>query len=30
VMRRGDRLSLDVISVGSTLPGSDLTVVVRI
>ena len=30
VMRRGDRLSLDVLSIGSTLPGSDLTVVVRI
>lgn len=29
-LRRGDRLSVDILAIGSTLTGTDLTVVVRI
>ena len=30
VLRQGDRLSIDVTSIGSILPGSDLTVIIKI
>ncbi len=30
VLRQGDRLTVDVLDVGSTLPGSDLTIVVSV